>query len=311
MVKMKKVSIIVPIYNAEKTIKRCVDSLVGQSYQNLEIVLLNDGSKDQTDKIIKTYSDNRIKYISKKNTGIGSTRNLGIDSSTGDYIMFVDSDDYVELECVKKLVNKLEMDDCDLVISDYYIESSHTIEVHIPLEKTTSLKESPEMITKINLAPWNKLYKRVLFENSNRFPLNVKYEDAPVVIQALIDSSRIGFMKECLFHYVIEPSGETFTRDERIFDIIKICEMIEEKLDTVEYVNKTDLIVKILSYYLKNARFIKDKNLRDRFIDAVFDHLKEVDRGWRKTLYLKETSFLKRKVVTNKFLLKMLCNFRH
>ena len=306
-VKMKKVSIIVPIYNAEKWLNRCIDSLINQTYKNLEIILLNDGSKDDSKKIIESYKDKRIVFIDKENTGVGSTRNLGIEKCTGDYIMFVDSDDYIELTCVEKLLAKAEKDKCDLVLSNYYLDTTKTYEIIFPDFVDGSLKDNPDIVSSINLAPWNKLYSKNLFKDTdNRFIVGLKYEDAPVVIQALRDAKKIGMVNECLFHYVIQKSGETITRDERIFDIIEICKIIMNKLEKVDYVNKTNLIVKILVPYLKNSRYIPDKNLRYRFIDAAFKYLNSIDKKWRKVPYLKNETFIKRLIVTNKFLVKLM-----
>ena len=109
---MKKISVIVPIYNVEKYIKRCLDSILMQKYQNLELILINDGSTDNVEEIIKTYIEkypNIIKYIKKENTGLSDTRNTGMEIATGDYIMFVDSDDYISqnlLNNLKPYMNK-------------------------------------------------------------------------------------------------------------------------------------------------------------------------------------------------------------
>lgn len=303
---MEKVSIIVPIYNAEKWLKRCIDSLVNQTYKNLEIILINDGSKDKSKEIIKSYNDSRIIFIDKENSGVGSTRNLGIDKSSGDYLMFVDSDDYIEPNCVKKLVNKAVKDKCDLVICNYYLETSKTIEIKFNSFKDGSLKENPNIITDINLGPCNKIYHKSLFKNTdNRFIIGLKYEDAPVVVQALRDAKKIGFIDECLMHYVIQKTGETITRDSRIFDIISICAIIEKKLEKCDYIDKTNLMVKILIPYLKNSRFIPNKKLRYEFIDAIYLYLKRIDRKWSKCPYLKQESFLKRMIITHKALIKL------
>lgn len=304
---MKKVSIIMPAYNAEKTINKSINSILKQDYENIELIVLNDGSKDRTKDIIKSFKDKRLIHIEKNNSGVGDTRNRGLEVSTGDYIMFVDSDDYIEKDCISKLVKVLEKNDCDLVICDYYIEtSSETIEIHFGYSEPTNLKESKELITKINLAPWNKIYKKELFRNKdNRFSVNLKYEDVPFVIQAIIDAKKIGFVPECLFHYVLTKNSETFTRNKRIFDILKICNIIEDKLKIYNYIAKTELIVRILSYYLKNSRFLRDKTLRNDLIDAIFDYLNNLDKNWKKCSIIKANSFIKRTIITNKSLLKL------
>lgn len=301
-------SIIVPIYNEEENIKRCIDSLINQTYENLEIILLNDGSTDNTKDIIDSYKDKRIKKVHKTNSGIGDTRNKGIEMSTGDYIMFVDSDDFIELDCVETLVKKLEKDKVDLVISNYFLDTkSKTYEIKFPNLGKTSLKEEPDMLSKINLAPWNKIYKSELFKKTdNCFPLYVKYEDAPVVVKAICDAKKISFEDKCLFHYVMKKDGETITRDERIFDIITICAMIEKQLKNYDYVLKTNLFVKILMPYLKNSRFIPNKKIRNEFIDAVYIYLNRIDKNWKKTSYLQNESKLKRFILTHKKVLKFI-----
>lgn len=304
---MKKVSIIVPIYNEEENLKRCIDSLINQTYQELEIILLNDGSTDNTKNIIDSYQDKRIVAIHKKNSGIGDTRNLGIEKSTGDYIMFVDSDDYIELNCVEKLVETIEKDKVDLVISNYFLDTKEkTYEIKFPNLGVTSIKEDPDFLSKINLAPWNKIYHKDLFKKfDNRFPIKIKYEDAPVVVDAILHAKKISFTSDFLFHYVMKKTGETITRDERIFDIITICAMIEKKLKDFKEINKTNLFVKILIPYLKNSRYIPDKNMRNEFIDAIYIYLNRIDKNWRQCSYLNQESKIKRMIITHKPLLKI------
>ena len=116
----KKVSIIVPVYNAEKFIDKCIQSLINQTYQNIEIILSNDGSKDNSLKKIKDWEKkypDKIKCESHKNQGVGMTRNKGIALATGDYLTFVDSDDYLDDNFIETLVNNI--DDCDIIVSGY------------------------------------------------------------------------------------------------------------------------------------------------------------------------------------------------
>lgn len=303
-----KVSIIVPIYNAEKYLKKCINSILKQTYKNLEIILINDGSTDKSKKIIESFKDKRIIFIDKTNTGVGNTRNLGIEKSSGDYIMFVDSDDYIELDCVEKMLSKATTDDCELVIGNYYLDTKdNTYNINFKEFSDTTLKEHPELLLDINLGPCNKIYHKRLFkETDNRFIVGLKYEDAPVVANAMKDAKKIGFVNAYLFHYCIRTTGETITRDERIFDIITITAMIEKRLKEIEYPIFTDFAVKMLLPYLKNARFLKNKKLRNEFIDAIFVYLKRVDPNWRNCNYLKRESKIKRFILTHKNLVKLI-----
>lgn len=302
---MKKVSIIVPIYNEEENLRKCIESLINQTYKELEIILINDGSTDNSKEIIDSFKDKRIIAIDKKNTGISDTRNKGIDKSTGDYIMFVDSDDYLELNCIERLIETAEKENSEIVMFNYYLETpSKRIEIKLPKIEARNLKEDKDLLTKIHLGPCTKIFKAELIKD-NLFPLNLKYEDVPFVVEAVIKAGKISFIPDYLYHYVIKKSGETITRDERIFDIITICAIVEKKLEQINYINKTNFFVKVLSYYLKNSRYIPNINLRNEFIDAVYIYLKRIDKDWRKSSYLKQESKIKRVIITHKSLLKI------
>ena len=149
---MADISIIIPIYNAEKYLKKCIDSLVEQTKKELEFILINDGSTDDTEKIIKSYKDKRIKYFKNKNQGIGKTRNFGIEKATGKYIMFLDSDDYLEPDSCEFLYNTAEKEKSDLVICDFYkvYENNKIEEIKLPKFKPTTLKKRPNLLLDIN-----------------------------------------------------------------------------------------------------------------------------------------------------------------
>ena len=119
----EKVSVIVPVFNVEKYLRQCLDSILQQTYQNLEIIIINDGSTDGSDAICREYAgkDSRISYFAKENTGISDTRNVGIRQATGEYVTFVDSDDWVEHTYVEELHDKLKAYDADIAITNYYL----------------------------------------------------------------------------------------------------------------------------------------------------------------------------------------------
>ena len=145
----KDISIIVPIYNAEKYLNKCIDSIINQTKKELEIILINDGSTDNSETIIKKYDDKRIKYFKNKNQGIGKTRNFGIDKATGKYIMFLDSDDFLELNACEKMYEKAEKEKLDIVVCDYYryFDNGTKEEVKLPDFKNSSLKDNPNIIS--------------------------------------------------------------------------------------------------------------------------------------------------------------------
>ena len=308
---MVNVSIIVPVYNTAKYLNKCINSLLNQTLKEIEIILINDGSTDNSESIIKKYKDKRIKYISKKNEGIGKTRNLGIEKTNGEYLAFIDSDDYIEPNFCEVMYNKAIKDECDIVICDYFEDINNELkEIKFASFKDANLMENPEIINYINLGPCNKIYKKELFKDkNNRFIENLKYEDAPFVCRLLLSAQKIGKIDECLAHYVIHEKSETTTRDERIFDILKITDIIVKDLEKYDYMHEAmiNLVVMILTDYTIQQRYIKSKSSRNKFIDMAFHYLDNLDSKWRRCNYLNEFSYLKRKVKSSKILTKLYC----
>lgn len=309
---MKKISIIVPVYNTSKYLNGCIKSLLHQTLEEIEIILINDGSTDTSESIIRKYKDKRIKYISKNNEGIGKTRNLGIEIATGEYLSFIDSDDYVEPNFCEVMYEKAIKDKCDIVICDYYEDHNYGLkEIRFPTFPDASLKENPDILNMVNLGPCNKIYKRSLFKNKdNRFVENLKYEDAPLVVKLLLTAKKIGKVDECLAHYVIHEDSETTTHDERIFDILKITDIIVNDLKKYNYLHDAmiTIAVMILTDYTIQQRYINDSELRNKFNNMAFQYLDELEPTWKKCSYLKKFSWLKRRIKSSKILTKVYCN---
>ena len=177
----KKVSIIVPVYNVEEYLNKCVDSIINQTYKNIEVILINDGSKDSSGEICDTYAkkDSRVKVIHKENGGVSSARNKGLEASTGDFIMFVDSDDWIEVEAITSLMKIQNRNNYDVIMFGAYREN-------LILEKTTKtnlIEQSFENIDEINeVLPklirqekinslWSKIYKSSVIKD-NRISFN-------------------------------------------------------------------------------------------------------------------------------------------
>ena len=126
---MTKISIIIPVYNGEKYIEKCLDSIKNQTFKDYEVLIINDGSKDNTKKLIEKYlNDKRFKLFNRTNHGIGASRNFGLDESSGEYICFIDSDDYVDKKYLEKLYNKILKENLDIVVCNY-IELSEELNI--------------------------------------------------------------------------------------------------------------------------------------------------------------------------------------
>lgn len=307
---MTKVSLIVPVYNTEKYLNKCMNSLIEQTLKDIEIIIINDGSTDNSESIIKSYKDSRIKYISKLNEGIGKTRNMGIDLAKGEYLAFVDSDDYLAVDFCEKMYKKATKDNCDVVVCNFYKVDDKIIEVNFDSFNDSSLKENPALINMINLGPCNKIYKKSLFDNAdNRFVENLKYEDAPFIVKMLLSADKIGKLEDYLTYYVIHDNSQTTIRDEKVFDILLIVDMIVNDLMKANFDNKelTNLVVMILTDYTIQQRYVKDSKIRNEFINKCFLYLNKLDKDWKKCTYLKKFSTIKRIVKTNKILTKIYC----
>ncbi len=309
---MVDISIIVPIYNASKYLKKCLDSLVNQTKKELEFILINDGSTDDSESIIKSYSDDRIKYYKRSNHGIGKTRNFGINNASGKYIMFLDSDDYLEENACEVLYKKIEKEKLDVVVCDFYRVDSNSKEVEKIISfKNTNLKDNPNLLLNINLAPWNKIYRSDLLKDNNiKFIEDLKYEDAPFVALSLLKSKKIGKVDKTLINYTIHDSSETTVRDKRVFDIIKIVDIIRNYFKDDDWSREVidTLTIKILVNYNIQQRYIKNKNMRNEFINKSFSYIEKNIPNYKSNIYFKERSMLKSFIEKSKTLSKLYCD---
>ena len=307
------ISIIVPIYNAEKYLKKCIDSLINQTKKEIEIILINDGSTDNSEKIIKEYNDERIVYFKNKNQGIGITRNFGIERSHGKYLLFIDSDDYIELNTCEVLYNKVIEEKLDIVVCNFYkdFEDGRIEKITIDKFNTTSIKENPKIINIINPSPWNKLFKKELIDKNNiRFVENKKYEDAPFFTGAIKYAKRIGQVNDYLNYYVIHNNSETLVRDRRCFDIFDILDIIRGQYKEIDYMKEEvdKLTVFIVTNYTMQQRAQKNSKTASEFIDKAFLYLKENVPDYKNKKYYDNKSFLRRNIENKKGLSKMYCN---
>lgn len=220
------ISVIVPVYNVEQYLPRCVDSILAQTYRNLEVILVDDGTKDASDKICDAYAarDARIRVIHKENGGLSSARNAGIDIARGEYLGFVDSDDWIEPEMYETMLRMALEEDVKLVCAGRYDVSSTTGEKKVglcpPRREVITGEELVGRIFRwdnIDSAAWDKLYHRSLFRQI-RYPLGKIVEDVPVTYLIALDAGKIGMCDRAFYNYYHRPgsittasvSGKTF-----------------------------------------------------------------------------------------------------
>jgi glycosyltransferase involved in cell wall biosynthesis len=201
------VSIIVPVYNAEKYLRRCLDSIINQTYQNIEIILVDDGSKDASGQICDEYAehDTRIRVIHKENGGVASARQVGLDDAKGEYVIHADPDDWVEPNWIEELFKYASKEHKDIVMCDYYRE--HQSKTIIVSEKPSSLKKE-DLLTdllheRIWGALWNKLIKRSCFEKYGISfnPEMSLWEDLYVITALIYKGASVSHLPIPLYHY--------------------------------------------------------------------------------------------------------------
>lgn len=219
---MSKVSIIVPIYNSENSINKCIDSIINQTYKDIEILLINDGSTDKSLDIIRNYAklDKRIVIINKKNEGVSKTKNLGIKKSISEFIMFVDSDDYIELNAIERLINLQEKYNLDIVKFHYnnYIDNKlYNTKLNYPHYILLDNKEKIKNFKKKLLSGEIPGYMQLLFIRKrilNDLLINEKInflEDLNFYLDLLNNNIKIGILNERLYNYINNKNGITFS----------------------------------------------------------------------------------------------------
>lgn len=284
------ISVIVPVYKVEDYINKCIDSIINQSYENLEIILINDGSPDRCPQICDEYAlkDNRIKVIHKKNGGQSSARNMALDIARGEYIGFVDSDDWILPNMFEKLYLYCINNSVDIAICDSY--SDEIRDYPIEEGRITILEKSefmPMILNdKIGSQPWNKLYKRELFEN-NRFPEGKIVEDMLLFHKICDKANKILITNEKLYVYYLSRSDNTSNDKSKLIEnayyrgeAFRDRYLIAEK----SYITiSQDVLKKAVSFSL--GAYIRMINNKEKYINQI----RELDRFFKenKTTILK------------------------
>ena len=215
-----KISVIVPIYNVEKYLCKCVDSIINQTYKNLEIILVDDGSPDNCGEICDEYAlkDDRIKVIHKENGGLSDARNAGMAIATGDYLGFVDSDDWIEYNMYERLIENLIKFGADISVGGVadvletdggYKQFKTTYDGKIR-NYILSKEDAMKKYFLGSWSAWDKIYKKDVF-NDIRFPKGEINEDEAIVLQLLDRCNRICYTNEVFYNYITRPNSNSIT----------------------------------------------------------------------------------------------------
>ena len=269
---MPKVSVIVPVYNVEKYISKCLESLVNQTLDDLEIIIVNDGSTDNSEKIIKQYIEhnpNKFIYLTKENGGLSDARNYGIPYAKGEYIAFLDSDDYVEENTYKDMYELAKRENSDLVECDFIWE--------YPNKKKIDVGEiyngKHEMAQKVRVVAWNKLIRKTILEKTKiEFPKGYRYEDLEFTYKLIPYIEKVSFLKKPCVHYIQRDNFISNTQNERTKEILEVFdhvisyykekEIYEEYFTQIEYTYTRVLLCSSLKRMCK----IPDKTIKKELL---------------------------------------------
>lgn len=251
-----KLSVIVPVYRAEKYLKRCIDSIVNQTYKNLEIILVDDGSPDKSGEICDVYEkkDRRIRVLHQKNKGVSAARNAGLDMASGDFVGFVDSDDYINKRMYEVLLSNCLKFDAEVSIcrlarfegEAVHVESKQPDKINM-LSAREALINMHGRDGQVYTVPCNKLYRRDLFEGL-RYPLNKINEDEFLIYKVMDNAKGIVLTEEVLYYYRVNNSS--ITCDPHYPMTTDIFEVLEDRKNYFIQRGYTDLIPFVHRAYL-------------------------------------------------------------
>lgn len=266
-----KISIISPVYNVEKYIRRCVDSIIAQTFTDWELILVDDGSLDTSGTICDQYAsqDSRIRVIHKQNGGVSAARQTGLDASQGEYVIHVDPDDWVEPTMLEELYAKVKAEDADMVICDYYTNSGdkQVLNIQCPTDVSDNVQIIRDLFQKLHGSCWNKLVRRGCFRLYDiSFPKSLNYcEDQLTIVRLLLRPIKVAYLNNAFYHYFDNPNSITRNYQRQQYDTRRYyADLLEQYLPSS--------INKII---IRKVRF-------DIFVEAVIYNVltrEEIDSG--------------------------------
>jgi len=276
-----KVSVIVPAYNASDYIEKCIDSLVKQTLKEIEIIVIDDGSTDDTYKKLCNYKD-KIKIVKQKNSGVASARNKGLSVATGEYIGYVDSDDWVEENMFELLYSKAKKNNCDVVECDFkYVDDYNSWDGIVDTKiDINTIKEMKKYY--INMFPviWNKIYNREKIKDI-KFKSGVWAEDVEYLYRVLPNINNIGKINKNLYYYYQRTVSESRLFDKRVYNYIDnfngIIEYYKENKIYDAFKNELEYcyVRYIYATFIKRAATFKDKIEYKKAVNEAIRNVKE------------------------------------
>ena len=292
---MPKVSIIVPFYNVEKYIEKCLQTLVNQTLEDIEIILVNDGSKDNTIDIVKKYQKEypqKIIYLEKENGGLSDARNYAIPYAKGEYIAFLDSDDYVETTMYQEMYEIAKKENSDMVECNFIWEYPNKSRIDVG----TTYNGKHEMLEKVRVVAWNKLIKREILEKSKvQFPKGCRYEDVEFTYKLIPYLEKVSFCKTPMVHYIQRIGSITNIQNKRnaeIFDVMEhVIEYYKKNNMYTEYYTELEYVYvryAFCSSFLRIVK-IKDSKIRKELLEMTWNKVYTNFPDWKKNEILNKS----------------------
>ena len=283
--KMVEISVIIPAYNVEDYIGDCVNSIMNQTFKDLEIICINDGSEDNTLNILRQFEskDDRIIVIDQENNGVGTARNAGLDAATGEYIYFIDSDDFLDSNALSELYDIAKENEADLIIfksqnfnhdpTEPFVEEYNEME-QIPSSfknKLFSFKDMLEHFTKIDVTIWNKFFKHDLIEDV-RFDEDIIFEDNLFTVDYFFKANRVYFYDKVLYHRRLRPNSIITSASRRHVEGLEVNKRMIKRIKEAGYYDDVKEKLFIKNFTIIIYRFI---NIDDEYKEYFFDCLKK------------------------------------
>lgn len=287
----KLLSIIIPVYNVENYICECLDSVLGQSYTNIEVLLIDDGSTDKSGEICDEYQkkDSRVKVFHKENGGLSTARNVGIEQANGFYVAFVDSDDYIETTMYSQMISVLEKEKAELVVCAFNNVSDTKKECTGNSGNITSFNTEEIFLNKdkIRFLTWNKVYLKSKIDEIRFIPGQV-YEDVYFNRHIFLRCTKVAYLDKPLYNYRVSRPGNTNS----VFKLGRLCifaefDALQEQLEFCGYADaQNEMIIYAMEFYRRlykealelkadvSARKMIRKNYIEYFMKARKRHLK-------------------------------------
>ena len=304
-----KFSIIIPVYNIEKYIHKCVNSILEQNYSNYEIIVVNDGSTDASDKVIQEFTDSNIKIINKSNGGLSSARNEGLKYISGEYIWFVDGDDYIEKNALAILNNYLQEDKYDIISFRYYKEYENKKILQVDKINNKDRLQYPL----VNTSACTKIFRASFWaENNFLFDEGKIYEDLSLIPFILSKGKKVKFIEEALYSYsyrdnsIMNLSNDfNFNRDDKFFAINMLYKRFKKEKMNITYKNELEyLTIKhLLIVYSTEILPFRAEIYKPR-CNKVLDYLDNLNSKWYRNTYLKKSA-ITTKIYVHLFRLKL------